>query len=78
MTGQYKSKVVCPDCSKESITFDPFITISLPIPEETTPGYLRYFVIFNNNESKPKRMSFTYKKADPKVWVEEAAKLLKK
>lgn len=33
MTGQYKSKVVCPVCSLESITFDPFTTVSLPIPE---------------------------------------------
>lgn len=32
-TGQYKSKVVCPDCKKESITFDPFTTVTLPIPQ---------------------------------------------
>jgi len=30
--GQYKSKVVCPDCGKVSITFDPFMYLSLPIP----------------------------------------------
>lgn len=33
MTGQYKSKVICPTCKLESITFDPFTTVSLPIPE---------------------------------------------
>jgi ubiquitin carboxyl-terminal hydrolase 4/11/15 len=31
MTGQYKSKVVCPECSLSSITFDPFTTVSLPL-----------------------------------------------
>jgi ubiquitin C-terminal hydrolase len=31
--GQYKSKVICPDCKFESITFDPFSNVSLPIPQ---------------------------------------------
>ncbi|RAL45956.1 hypothetical protein DM860_006110 [Cuscuta australis] len=30
--GQYRSKLVCPDCSKVSITFDPFMYLSLPLP----------------------------------------------
>ena len=30
--GQYKSTLVCSVCSKISITFDPFMTLSLPIP----------------------------------------------
>jgi ubiquitin carboxyl-terminal hydrolase 4/11/15 len=30
--GQYKSKLVCPTCSRISITFDPFMYLSLPIP----------------------------------------------
>jgi ubiquitin carboxyl-terminal hydrolase 4/11/15 len=30
--GQYKSTLVCSICSKVSITFDPFMTLSLPIP----------------------------------------------
>ena len=33
--GQFKSKVVCPECSLESITFDPFLFLSLPIPQQT-------------------------------------------
>lgn len=33
MHGQFKSTVRCPDCDKISITFDPFMSISLPIPE---------------------------------------------
>lgn len=30
--GQLKSRVVCPDCKKESITFDPFMFLSVPVP----------------------------------------------
>lgn len=31
-TGQFKSQISCPGCNKVSITFDPFLTIPLPIP----------------------------------------------
>ncbi|GAN08057.1 ubiquitin carboxyl-terminal hydrolase 4-like [Mucor ambiguus] len=30
--GQYKSRLVCGECKKVSITFDPFMYISLPLP----------------------------------------------
>eukprot|EP01113_Clastostelium_recurvatum_P020256 TRINITY_DN2405_c0_g1_i1.p1 TRINITY_DN2405_c0_g1~~TRINITY_DN2405_c0_g1_i1.p1 ORF type:complete len:908 (-),score=273.83 TRINITY_DN2405_c0_g1_i1:67-2790(-) len=30
--GQLKSTLVCPDCGKVSITFDPFMYLSLPLP----------------------------------------------
>lgn len=32
--GQLKSTLVCPDCGKTSITFDPFMYLSLPLPTE--------------------------------------------
>ncbi|KAJ5123726.1 hypothetical protein N7448_009823 [Penicillium atrosanguineum] len=31
--GMYKSTLVCPDCHKVSIIFDPFSNLTLPIPE---------------------------------------------
>ncbi|XP_065858457.1 ubiquitin carboxyl-terminal hydrolase 9-like [Euphorbia lathyris] len=34
--GQYKSTLVCPTCSKISITFDPFMYLSLPLPSTVT------------------------------------------
>ncbi|XP_051115413.1 ubiquitin carboxyl-terminal hydrolase 9-like [Andrographis paniculata] len=34
--GQYKSTLVCPVCSKISITFDPFNCLSLPLPSTAT------------------------------------------
>ncbi|RPA80896.1 UCH-domain-containing protein [Ascobolus immersus RN42] len=32
--GLYKSTLVCPDCQKVSITFDPFMDLTLPLPFE--------------------------------------------
>uniref|UniRef100_A0A1J3FN28 Ubiquitin carboxyl-terminal hydrolase n=1 Tax=Noccaea caerulescens TaxID=107243 RepID=A0A1J3FN28_NOCCA len=34
--GQYKSTLVCPDCGKISITFDPFMYLTLPLPSSRT------------------------------------------
>jgi ubiquitin carboxyl-terminal hydrolase 4/11 len=59
MTGQYKSKVTCPTCSKESITFDPFITVTLPIPQKVI-NVFEGFLFYPNFEQKTKRISFTY------------------
>lgn len=52
--GQYKSTLVCSLCNKVSITFDPFMTLALPIPGKKEkfsffyipynikPGYTNY------------------------------------
>jgi len=32
--GMYKSTLVCPECAKVSITFDPFMDLTLPLPVE--------------------------------------------
>lgn len=34
--GQYKSTLICPVCGKISITFDPFMYLSLPLPSTVT------------------------------------------
>ncbi|XP_044486865.1 ubiquitin carboxyl-terminal hydrolase 9-like isoform X2 [Mangifera indica] len=34
--GQYKSTLVCPVCNKISITFDPFMYLTLPLPSTVT------------------------------------------
>ncbi|XP_015873161.1 ubiquitin carboxyl-terminal hydrolase 8 [Ziziphus jujuba] len=33
--GQYKSTLVCPVCRKVSVTFDPFMYLSIPLPSTT-------------------------------------------
>lgn len=35
MHGQYRSEVECPTCQKISVTFDPFLMLTLPIPEKS-------------------------------------------
>eukprot|EP01117_Protostelium_nocturnum_P004201 TRINITY_DN1550_c0_g2_i1.p1 TRINITY_DN1550_c0_g2~~TRINITY_DN1550_c0_g2_i1.p1 ORF type:complete len:998 (+),score=342.85 TRINITY_DN1550_c0_g2_i1:240-3233(+) len=37
--GQLKSTLVCPECDRVSITFDPFMYLSLPIPTTTKRTY---------------------------------------
>ncbi|XP_022869314.1 ubiquitin carboxyl-terminal hydrolase 8-like [Olea europaea var. sylvestris] len=34
--GQYRSTLVCPDCRNVSVTFDPFMYLSLPLPSTST------------------------------------------
>lgn len=48
--GQYKSTLICPGCDKVSITFDPFMTLSLPLPKETHRIIPATLFKFKNNE----------------------------
>nr|XP_043625823.1 ubiquitin carboxyl-terminal hydrolase 8-like [Erigeron canadensis] len=34
--GQYRSTLICPLCTKHSVTFDPFLYLSLPLPSTKT------------------------------------------
>ena len=76
MTGQYKSRVTCPDCKKESITFDPFITLTLPIPQKVV-NIFDCFVIFSNFEQKTKRINFSYGKPNVEEWTNKIAEMVK-
>ncbi|XP_076903003.1 ubiquitin carboxyl-terminal hydrolase 9-like [Bidens hawaiensis] len=54
--GQYKSTLVCPDCNKVSITFDPFMYLSLPLPSTTTRS-MTITIFYGDGSSLP--MPFT-------------------
>ncbi|CAG2116328.1 unnamed protein product, partial [Medioppia subpectinata] len=41
--GQYKSKLVCPICAKVSVTFDPFVYLSLPLPKPKVEYEVYFF-----------------------------------
>lgn len=41
--GQFKSKLVCPTCSKVSITFDPFLYLPVPLPQKQKVLSVLYF-----------------------------------
>jgi len=48
MQGQYKSTLECPGCKKISVTFDPFMSVPLPIPTSFTCFY--YFLPYKLSE----------------------------
>lgn len=61
MHGQYKSKIICPDCHRVSITFDPFLTCTLPLPTKEKQK-LDFYFIFADNRTTPVKMELWYKK----------------
>jgi ubiquitin carboxyl-terminal hydrolase 4/11 len=45
--GQYKSTLVCPECSKVSITFDPFMYLTLPLPVQRSWEHTVHWVPYD-------------------------------
>jgi len=56
MHGQYKSTLDCPDCKRISITFDPYMMISLPIPNIEFSKFFAYF-IYTSNKKLPSKIN---------------------
>ena len=57
MHGQFKSRLDCPDCKKISITFDPYMMVSLPIPTIEYSKFFAYFV-FESHQKIPLKIMF--------------------
>lgn len=51
-TGMYKSTLVCPECDKVSITFDPFNTVTVQIPIESTWTHTIHYFPLNGKPFK--------------------------
>ena len=64
MHGQYKSRLDCPDCKRISITFDPFMMLSLPIP---TVEYAKFFLyyVYEDPKSLPTKMTLNLPNSTP-------------
>ncbi|EOY33223.1 hypothetical protein QUC31_019057 [Theobroma cacao] len=60
--GQFKSTLVCPECKKVSITFDPFMYLSLPLPS-TTLRTMTVTVISTDGTSQPSPFTITVPKS---------------
>ncbi|XP_057457577.1 ubiquitin carboxyl-terminal hydrolase 8 isoform X2 [Lotus japonicus] len=56
--GQYKSTLVCPVCRKVSVTFDPFMYLSLPLPS-TTMRTMTLTVVSSNCDGKSQLLPYT-------------------
>lgn len=48
--GQYKSTLVCPECQKVSITFDPFMYLTLPLPIQKKWSHSIFYVPWDNGK----------------------------
>ncbi|EXB39662.1 Ubiquitin carboxyl-terminal hydrolase 8 [Morus notabilis] len=59
--GQYKSTLVCPICKKISITFDPFMYLSLPLPS-TTMRTMTLTVVHTDGSCQPSPYTITVPK----------------
>lgn len=60
--GQFKSTLVCPECKKVSVTFDPFMYLSLPLPS-TTMRTMTLTVISSNGTALPIPYTITVPKS---------------
>ncbi|KRX05578.1 hypothetical protein PPERSA_12756 [Pseudocohnilembus persalinus] len=55
--GQFKSILNCPVCNKISITFDPFMAISLPIPSEKNQIQISFYLIYRDPTLTPAKIT---------------------
>lgn len=61
LQGQYKSTLVCPLCRKVSVTFDPFMYLSLPLPS-TTMRTMTITLLNTNGNTAPSPYTITVPK----------------
>lgn len=61
LQGQYKSTLVCPLCRKVSVTFDPFMYLSLPLPS-TTMRTMTLTLLNTNGNTAPSPYTITVPK----------------
>ncbi len=75
--GQYKSKITCPTCNRISITFDPFNSVSLPIPAKLEKE-IDFEFVYANNRKKPVKLSISFPTSSHTVAQlrQETAKIL--
>lgn len=50
--GLFKSTLVCPECAKVSVTFDPFCYLTLPLPMKKDRT-MELFLVRSDPQSRP-------------------------
>lgn len=55
--SQYRSTITCPNCSRQSSTFDPYTCVSLSIPQRKTQA-LYVTIVYKNASLKPLKIAF--------------------
>lgn len=59
--GQYRSTLVCPICKKMSVTFDPFMYLSLPLPS-TSMRTMTLTIVPTDGSAQPSSVTVTVPK----------------
>jgi len=60
MVGQYKSTLICPQCKRISIIFDPFLMLSVPVSKTAVNvDELNLYFIFKDLRRTPIRLTPT-------------------
>lgn len=77
MHGQYKSVVHCPSCKKYSVAFDPFSSITLPLPSSKQRVVKFTYVPYNLSRGAMKGAVKVDKKASVDEVREKVGELLK-
>ena len=62
--GQYKSTLICSDCKRISITFDPYLMLTLPIPITKWETLSAYWIQYDMNNAKYNNYKFIIKIKD--------------
>lgn len=61
MGGQYRSEVKCPDCNNISVTFDPFLIFSVPIPSSHELKTINLYLFYHNYNKDTLKMTVSSK-----------------
>lgn len=63
MQAQYKSTLCCPKCNNISVTYDPYMMLSLPIPQNEVYSALYYYLPYDSSVCPIKSKFFMKKSA---------------
>jgi len=63
MQAQYKSTLCCPTCKNISVTYDPYMMLSLPIPQNEVYTNLVYYMPYDSSYC-PVKSKFFLKKSE--------------
>ncbi|CAI2373272.1 unnamed protein product [Moneuplotes crassus] len=63
MQAQYKSTLTCPNCANISVTYDPYMMLSLPIPQNEVYTGLYYYLPYDSKVC-PTKSRFYLKKSN--------------
>lgn len=70
--GQFKSQIRCPDCKKNSISFDPFLICSLPLPSTKSK---RIEIYLTRKDSSLETFKFIYYLNEMEILIDVKKKI---